>query len=707
MSIHSENFDSGLSLPSGWTWGSGFSVTNAPPGGITPTSTPNCLELAATGLSAAQFGVYNTADTNGGDVLVRWNFNADADTNILSFGCIARANSPSIGASAGTYYEFLLDVDNGIVYLRKVVSGVLATLGSLSAVLAVPTWYQATLTCVGSSISGTVKRLSDGYYLDGSGAFVSGSATALTATDSSITGAGLYGLAVAAKGNNALADDLLVDIPTASTAATLSRTDGADTGTASGTFVTRASLGSADRADTASLAGGSASASHASTGATERPDAGSATGTDMVASAAIAEARDAASMPGNAGGSILTVQDGADTPSFVGVSTAPASLSAADARDTPTIFGVQRSGSIAVTDGTDHPALTAAFVSVASAAAQEGRDSAGLAGHVQNGPVLAAVERGDVGSATATVQSGTFVRATDGRDTGAFVGHLSGTTALAAIEAGDRGAILGVALGIPPAIAIREAGDVGHLYGGSPALWYNIYDSGPIDAPVDYTSRIDTTSATTWVGLPGSTATVSVPSSGPFPPAAFPSAAFPPAAFPGAGKATATETLAEKTTLSPGTWRFAVRAANQYGEEQNLDCMVEVILDADGNDITNRPLPPVGLRAIAIPNGSIRVEWSGQFLGPAAKAPTSYLVYMTPGTVPSYGEPAATVPASSGLFGIFSAVLAGGLDEQTYAIAVRASNAWGVEPNTQFVTVEAEVSGPPVPVAALTATPVV
>jgi hypothetical protein len=49
----------------------------------------------------------------------------------------------------------------------------------------------------------------------------------------------------------------------------------------------------------------------------------------------------------------------------------------------------------------------------------------------------------------------------------------------------------------------------------------------------------------------------------------------------------------------PSDWKFGVRAFNACGEEQNLDCFVEIILDASGNDITNRPAPPSGLRGFA------------------------------------------------------------------------------------------------------------
>jgi hypothetical protein len=49
----------------------------------------------------------------------------------------------------------------------------------------------------------------------------------------------------------------------------------------------------------------------------------------------------------------------------------------------------------------------------------------------------------------------------------------------------------------------------------------------------------------------------------------------------------------------PGDWRLGVRAYDSVTglEELNLDAAVEIILDSAGNDISNRPLAPIGLRA--------------------------------------------------------------------------------------------------------------
>jgi len=190
-----------------------------------------------------------------------------------------------------------------------------------------------------------------------------------------------------------------------------------------------------------------------------------------------------------------------------------------------------------------------------------------------------------------------------------------------------------------------------------PGIFYNVYESDAVNGPIDYATPVATTALTTWT-------------SGPL--------------------------------AVPGTWRFGVRAFDQYGEEQNLVCSVTVTFDQWGNDITNRPLPPAGLRAFPLSGGRIRVEWTSLFAGPAARAAARYDVYMTAGPAPDYAAPAATVPASAGLFGIYGTTLTGGIDEQEYAIAVRAVNAHGDDGGAAFVAVAAEAAGPPRAVVGLT-----
>ena len=189
---------------------------------------------------------------------------------------------------------------------------------------------------------------------------------------------------------------------------------------------------------------------------------------------------------------------------------------------------------------------------------------------------------------------------------------------------------------------------------------YHIYTNSFGNNPIDYGSPVATVSATTWT----------------------------------AG-----------TLAGPGTWRFGVRAFNGSGEEQNLDCAIAIVLDAYGNDVTNIPLPPTGLRAFATSGGGIRVEWWYPATANAT-VPTGFYVYLGTGMTPDYSTPTATVPYSAGIFNTFQSNLVSLSDGTTYAIGVRAFNASGEEQNTTVVTVTADATGPAA-VDSLTATAIV
>jgi hypothetical protein len=156
----------------------------------------------------------------------------------------------------------------------------------------------------------------------------------------------------------------------------------------------------------------------------------------------------------------------------------------------------------------------------------------------------------------------------------------------------------------------------------------------------------------------------------------------------------------------PGVWRFGVRAFDSVTllEEENLDCAITIILDASGNDITNRPKAPTALRAFARPGGTIRVEWAYNTINPVP-VPTGFHVYKGTGGAPSYGSPAATVSFQAAIAGSFSVDLTGLSDGTVYTIGVRAYNGTAEEPNTVTVNCTADAAGPAA-VSTLTATAV-
>ena len=184
------------------------------------------------------------------------------------------------------------------------------------------------------------------------------------------------------------------------------------------------------------------------------------------------------------------------------------------------------------------------------------------------------------------------------------------------------------------------------ISGATPALGYHIYSNAG-SGPINYSSPVATVYGLSWTSGPLS---------------------------------------------YPDTWMFGVRAFDSYGEEQNLDAAVSIILDGSGNDITNRPKPPFALRAFALAGGSIRVEWSYNTINPQP-VPTGFHVYTGIGSV-SYGSPAATVSFQSAIAGSFVANISGLSNGVTYSVGVRAYNATAEEPNTTAVTVIADSVGP-------------
>jgi hypothetical protein len=176
----------------------------------------------------------------------------------------------------------------------------------------------------------------------------------------------------------------------------------------------------------------------------------------------------------------------------------------------------------------------------------------------------------------------------------------------------------------------------------------------------------------------------------------------------------------------PNTWMFGVRAFNTYGEELNLDAAVTIILSGSGQDITNRPIAPFGLRAFATAGGGIRAEWSYNTISPLV-IPTGFNVYLGTGQIAAlcpvsplsragrhgkagqsgsvhwrgamgaamnYVQPAATISFQSAIAGTFVSNLTGLTSGTAYQLGVRAYNSTAEEPNTVTVTVTADSVGP-------------
>jgi hypothetical protein len=144
--------------------------------------------------SASPTAFFNTADDNGGNVLVSSHVHIQSGTNDGVAYIFGRSNATS---SPATWYAlvFVSGSAEGTtgIRLEKAVSGSVTNLTSTLASLAQDVWYKIFLQCNNNSIIGRVQRQSDSTWLNSSGTFVSGQQDALSVTDSSITGSGYYG----------------------------------------------------------------------------------------------------------------------------------------------------------------------------------------------------------------------------------------------------------------------------------------------------------------------------------------------------------------------------------------------------------------------------------------------------------------------------------------------------------------------------------
>ncbi len=206
-----ENWDgvTAPAIPSGWTVNSPANTKSSLAGGIAPISSINVLGVVAQGGGApTRFATWGTQDTNNGDVAVSAYFNNDANTDANVWGLFARCNVSAAVRSTSTFYWWNFDLVNLDSRIDKVVAGSLTNLSIINvSAWTVPQWYLATLRLVGSNLSASIQRLSDNFYLDATGTFVSGATTCNSATDSSITGVGYSGLTLQSRSDAAYSDN--------------------------------------------------------------------------------------------------------------------------------------------------------------------------------------------------------------------------------------------------------------------------------------------------------------------------------------------------------------------------------------------------------------------------------------------------------------------------------------------------------------------
>jgi hypothetical protein len=616
-----------------------------------------------TGNNAATWG---TADTSSGNVVVVGTGLAATtfltDSFVSVFG---RCSTSALTFGTSNYYEARMDFTGSQALLIAQVGATPTTLATVSSVsFSADEWYQVALSCNGSAISATFQRVSDGFWLTSGGVWQAGAATAISVTDSSVTGSGFAGYVL----HTDLSNDVYADNWTLFAIGTsISATESGDAFSGSASSLTNTTLSATERTD--SFAGSGNFTAPAAMASTEAHDTLAASG-HFAAAGAMAATAGSDSLAGAAHFTAPGVLGPTEThDAFAGSAAAPifASLAPAEGRDVFASGSLDILGSLELTAGGDIFAAAGATDDVGALAPTERRDV--MSSFALVSPALHAREGGDIfaGSGTSTgmtaTLSGTGAGDTfsagggfsfdtrgqlvglEAQDLFAWLATQSSSAALNAVESGDRLAATSV-VGSTGTLDAAESGD--SFAGGQVVVQYHVYANTGIGDPINYDSPIAATTATTFTTSPLS---------------------------------------------FPGTWSFAVRAFDVFGEEQNLDCALSIVLNTTGQDITNQPLPPTAIRAFALVGGDIRVEW---FYPPTTgpRAPTGFHVYAGTGGVPNYATPVATVLFSAGFGSAFQVDVTGFIGGGVYTIGVRAFNATAEEQNTNTVVVTAIATGP-------------
>jgi hypothetical protein len=344
----------------------------------------------------------------------------------------------------------------------------------------------------------------------------------------------------------------------------------------------------------------------------------------------------------------MDVTEGPDLANLIAVDTAFGSFALTAGNDSPSISGMFTvTGPISLAGGTDVLAADGIFTAAGSASSTEGHDAPSLAGLFLASGSIGVTAGNDAPSLAGISSYLGMIAVNESAGTPSMAGAFTAAASIARTEGHDTAAMFS-SLATSATLSDTEGHDA--MAGFSGDLEYHIYSNTGAGDPINYTTAIATTGLLEWTSSP---------------------------------------------LTFPGIWRFGVRAFNPVNslEEENLDCLITIILDASGNDITNRPLPPTALRAFATAGGGIRVEWAYNTINPSP-VPTGFHVYIgTPGT-PNYSLIVAAVSFQASIAGTFVANVAGLANGTTYTIGVRAYNATAEEPNTNTVNVTAISVGP-------------
>lgn len=207
--FHSQNYDGVTppALPSGWQAHASYDTSAAQ-----SRSAPNSLHAASAGgsLKCANF---NMPDDNGGDARSQAAGRVDSGGAGAQWGVFLRATNPQ-SQNNETFYWARIKYDVGLTLFKRV-SGTNTQLGSAvgsGATFTKATWYRLLLRADDTELTVQVQRLSDNYWLDSAGNWQAAEQTAISLSDTAISGAGGGGGAYFLAGaGDAYWDDFLLE----------------------------------------------------------------------------------------------------------------------------------------------------------------------------------------------------------------------------------------------------------------------------------------------------------------------------------------------------------------------------------------------------------------------------------------------------------------------------------------------------------------
>lgn len=178
--------------PAGWVVSSNIRTT-------TSFAYSGSNSLSASDASTAQTATFNTTQAANTKTSVK--VYRDGLSGTAPYIALAARSVTNTLFGSNCYFIQLSLTNSGAagIDVNKFVSSTVTRLGGITANTAFEEdeWYELFLSCNGSTISGQARRMSDGYWLNSSNAWVSTETTFYSGTDSSISAGGYAGLYLA------------------------------------------------------------------------------------------------------------------------------------------------------------------------------------------------------------------------------------------------------------------------------------------------------------------------------------------------------------------------------------------------------------------------------------------------------------------------------------------------------------------------------